>query len=71
MGEGAIGKWYQELYSQAKGSVIYLYLEAEKNKEKTGFLHRNWLRSGATAEQIKNYCHNAPIQALITPPSRN
>jgi len=71
MGEGAIGKWYQELYNQAKGSVIYLYLEAEKNKEKTGFLHRNWLRSNATAEQIKNYCQNAPIQALTIPPSKN
>jgi hypothetical protein len=71
IGEGEIGKWYQELYSQAKGSVVYLYLDAEKNKGKTGFLHRNWLRSSTTAEQIKNYCENAPIQQLKPPPSKN
>lgn len=71
MGEGKIGKWYQDLYNQAKSCVVYLYLEAEKNKEKTEFLHRNWLRNAGTAEQIKNYCENAPIQQLEPSPSRD
>lgn len=71
IGDGKIGEWYQTLYNQAKACVIYLYKEAERNKEKTAFLHRNWLRSQSTANQIKNYCENAPITPLEQPPSKD
>jgi hypothetical protein len=68
IGEGQIGNWYLILYELAKQSVVYLYKDAAKRE---GFIHRNWLRSSDTVENLRNYCLEAPISQLKSAPSKD
>jgi hypothetical protein len=57
-GEAPYGTWFDQIYDRARGAVIYLYTEAAN---RTGFVHRNWMRSESTVESFKSFILSAPV----------
>lgn len=66
MGEGPEGKWFGDIYDRAKRSVVFVYKEAAKDKN---FVHRNWMRSKITVEDIKRFVLEAPF-SVVKPPGQ-
>jgi hypothetical protein len=52
MDDGKEGKFFRELYDVSKRALVWSYLTAKRMSAQK-FVHRNWMRSVETVEQIK------------------
>lgn len=59
--EERIGRWFEQLFDKAKRSVLFVYKEASKRQ---GFVHRNWMRSEATVESLREFILTGPIDPV-------
>ncbi len=61
LGEGNVGRWFEDLYSRAKQSVVFVYKQAAKHKT---FVHRNWMRSPDTVSSLREFIMEGPFNAI-------
>ena len=50
--------FFANLYDVSKRSVMYVYATAAK---KDGFIHRNWMRSGSSVDELTDFIRTAPF----------
>lgn len=60
-GEGREGEWFRELFEIAVGSVRFVYKHASKQPN---FLHRNWMRSMQSADDLRDFVLDSPGRTL-------
>lgn len=65
LGEKAVGVWFEKLYNASKQSVQFVYKTATKQP---GFVHRNWMRSQKTVQELNDYATIAPGLEIGPPP---
>lgn len=56
-----VGDWFRDLFNIAKQSVVYVYKAAQKQEN---FVHRNWMRSQRSADDLKDFILDSPTQGL-------
>lgn len=62
LGADPVGKWFEHLYTKARDAVSYEYCRAARTTP--GFVHRNWMRSPSSVDDLKAYIKTALFDPL-------
>ena len=61
LGKGDHGKWFAQLYNNAKQALFFVYEDSMKQKD---FVHRNWMRSDETLSNLQRFIKRSPGMTL-------